>query len=91
MIQALLERGVGEVVYTNVDRDGMLEGPDLDEVRELACLAGRPPVYSGGIGRLEDLEALAALRPANLAGVIVGKALYEHRFTIPEAKEALAG
>jgi phosphoribosylformimino-5-aminoimidazole carboxamide ribotide isomerase len=48
-------------------------------------------MYSGGIGRREDLEALAALRQVNLAGVIVGKALYERRFTVAEGQAALAG
>ncbi|MEA2296192.1 MAG: phosphoribosylformimino-5-aminoimidazole carboxamide ribotide isomerase, partial [Solirubrobacteraceae bacterium] len=46
-------------------------------------------LYSGGIGSLEDLSALAALRQVNLGGVIVGKALYEHRFTVREAHRAL--
>jgi phosphoribosylformimino-5-aminoimidazole carboxamide ribonucleotide (ProFAR) isomerase len=48
-------------------------------------------IYSGGIGALAHLEALAALRATNLAGVIVGKALYEGRFTVAEALAALAG
>ena len=48
-------------------------------------------LYSGGIGKLADLEALAALRQVNLGGVIVGKALYEHRFTVREAHDALQG
>ena len=48
-------------------------------------------LYSGGIGTLEDLRALAALGPANLEGVIVGKALYEGRFDVAEARAALAG
>ena len=48
-------------------------------------------LYSGGIGTLEDLEALAALRQVNLAGVIVGKALYERRFTVAEGQAALDG
>ena len=46
-------------------------------------------LYSGGIGKLEDLEALAGLRQVNLGGVIVGKALYEGRFTIAEGRRAL--
>ena len=48
-------------------------------------------LYSGGIGSLDDLRALRGLRPVNLAGVIVGKALYERRFTIAEAQAALDG
>jgi phosphoribosylformimino-5-aminoimidazole carboxamide ribotide isomerase len=89
-IAALYERGVRELVFTNVDRDGMLEGPDLDEVRQVARAAGEGRVlYSGGIGRIADLEGLAALGEESLAGAIVGKALYERRFTVAEARVAL--
>ncbi len=91
VIEALTGDGVGGIVYTDVDRDGMLEGPDLDTVRELASSTAASLIYSGGIGRIEDLEGLAGLRLQSLTGVIVGKALYERRFTVPQAKEALAG
>jgi phosphoribosylformimino-5-aminoimidazole carboxamide ribotide isomerase len=89
VIQRLQHRGVRSFVYTNVDKDGMLEGPDLDEVRRIAGVVRGRFLYSGGIGSLEDLSALAALRQVNLGGVIVGKALYEHRFTVREAHRAL--
>ena len=78
-------------VFTNVDKDGLLGGPDLDEVRRVASVVRGRFMYSGGIGRREDLEALAALREVNLTGVIVGKALYERRFTVAEGLAALAG
>ncbi len=91
VIETLVRDGVQEIVHTDVDRDGMLEGPDLDGFRELAGSVRARLIYSGGIGRIEDLEGLAALGLQSLTGVIVGKALYEHRFTIAEAKEALAG
>jgi phosphoribosylformimino-5-aminoimidazole carboxamide ribotide isomerase len=89
VIQRLQHRGVRSFVYTNVDKDGMLEGPDLDEVRRIASVVRGRFLYSGGIGKLEDLSGLAALRQVNLGGVIVGKALYEHRFTVREAHTAL--
>lgn len=89
VIERLQHRGVRSFAYTNVDKDGMLEGPDLDEVRRIAGVVRGRFLYSGGIGRLEDLTGLAALRQVNLGGVIVGKALYEQRFTIAEAHEAL--
>jgi len=88
-IRRLGDRGVRSFVYTNVDRDGKLEGPDLDEVARVAEAVRGRFLYSGGIGRLEDLEGLAELRRVNLAGVIVGKALYERRFTISEGQAAL--
>jgi phosphoribosylformimino-5-aminoimidazole carboxamide ribotide isomerase len=67
----------------------MLEGPSMDDVRAVAAAVRGYFVYSGGIGSLEHLRALARLRQVNLAGVIVGKALYERKFTVPEALEAL--
>ncbi len=91
VIERLQNRGVRSFVYTNVDRDGMLEGPDVDEVRRIAGVVRGRFLYSGGIGSLADLEALTALRQVNLGGVIVGKALYEGRFTVREAQRALGG
>jgi phosphoribosylformimino-5-aminoimidazole carboxamide ribotide isomerase len=91
VIARMQDRGVRSFVFTNVDKDGMLEGPDLDEVCRVAEVVRGRFLYSGGIGRKEDLEALAGLRQVNLAGVIVGKALYEKRFTVAEGQAALAG
>jgi phosphoribosylformimino-5-aminoimidazole carboxamide ribotide isomerase len=89
VVERLQSRGVRNLVYTNVDRDGMLEGPDLDEVRRVARTVRGRFLYSGGIGALEDLRGLVALRQVNLAGVIVGKALYEKRFTVAGAQAVL--
>ncbi|MEJ7825499.1 MAG: 1-(5-phosphoribosyl)-5-[(5-phosphoribosylamino)methylideneamino]imidazole-4-carboxamide isomerase [Solirubrobacteraceae bacterium] len=91
VIARMQERGVRAFVFTNVDKDGMLEGPDLDEVRRVAEVVRGRFMYSGGIGRREDLAALAALRQVNLSGVIVGKALYERRFSVAEGQAALEG
>jgi phosphoribosylformimino-5-aminoimidazole carboxamide ribotide isomerase len=89
VVGKLWEQGASELVYTNVDRDGMLEGPDLEEVERVAAAVSGSFVYSGGIGALADLEGLARLQAGSLAGVIVGKALYERRFTIAEARAVL--
>ncbi len=67
----------------------MLGGPDLDEVGRIAEAVRGSFIYSGGIGALTDLEDLASLRAASLEGVIVGKALYEGRFTVAQAQAAL--
>lgn len=91
VVASLRARGVTELVYTNVDRDGMLEGPDLQEVREVARAVHGCMLYSGGIGALADLEGLVGLGEASLAGVIVGKALYEQRFTVGQARAVLEG
>jgi phosphoribosylformimino-5-aminoimidazole carboxamide ribotide isomerase len=89
VIERLQNRGVRSFIYTNVDKDGMLEGPDPDEVRRIAGVVRGRFLYSGGIGTLEHLRTLRDLRQVNLGGVIVGKALYEGRFTVPEGQEAL--
>ena len=88
-IRRLGDRGVSSFVYTDVDRDGMLEGPDLDDVRRVAESCAGASSTRAGSATLEHLRALAGLRQVNLAGVIVGKALYEGRFTIAEGQAAL--
>jgi phosphoribosylformimino-5-aminoimidazole carboxamide ribotide isomerase len=91
VVATLWEQGASELVYTNVDRDGMLGGPDLEEVGRIANAVPGSFVYSGGIGELSDLEGLARLKASSLTGVIVGKALYERRFTVAEAHAVLDG
>jgi phosphoribosylformimino-5-aminoimidazole carboxamide ribotide isomerase len=88
-IRRLHDRGVASFVYTNVNRDGRLQGPDVAEVARVADAVRGRFLYSGGIGDRDHLRALAALRKVNLAGVIVGKALYEKRFTVAEGQAAL--
>lgn len=93
---SLRELGVGDFIFTNIDHDGMLDGANREEVIRVAAEAGEGSlVFSGGIGRIEDLQRLAALKSElgleALEGVIVGTALYEGRFTVPEALAALGG
>jgi phosphoribosylformimino-5-aminoimidazole carboxamide ribotide isomerase len=88
------DSGVKRFVFTNIDHDGMLDGVNDEEVEMVARAAGDGSVIlSGGIGEVEDLRAVAQLRAErrldSLDGVIVGKALYEQRFTIAEALQAL--
>jgi len=90
-MRRLTDRGVRSFVYTNVDKDGRLEGADLDEVKRVADSVHGRFLYSGGIGSLDDLRGLHDLRQVNLAGVVVGKALYEKRFTLAEGQAALDG
>jgi len=75
-------------VITDISRDGMLAGPDTEGLAAAARVSPAPVIASGGVGSLDDLRALAAV-PA-LAGVIVGKALYENRFTVSDAIGALS-
>ena len=89
VIERMQGRGVKGFVYTSVERDGTLEGPDLDEVRRVSEAVSEQFVYSGGIGSLEHLKALRSLALPNLAGVVTGKALYEGSFGVEEAQRAL--
>jgi phosphoribosylformimino-5-aminoimidazole carboxamide ribotide isomerase len=82
----LLDEGIGTMIYTDVSRDGMLTGPDVAGAVRLAGL-GASVIASGGVAKLSDIREVAA---AGLAGVIVGRALYEGRFTLAEALEAAA-
>ena len=91
VIERLGARGVRRFVYSSIERDGTLGGPDLEGVKRVAQTVRGSFVYSGGISSVDDLRALAALRQVNLAGVIVGKALYEQRFTVGDGQLALGG
>ncbi|HTX30046.1 MAG TPA: 1-(5-phosphoribosyl)-5-[(5-phosphoribosylamino)methylideneamino]imidazole-4-carboxamide isomerase [Solirubrobacteraceae bacterium] len=88
-IQRLQARGVHRFVYSSIERDGMLAGPDLEGIHDVAGAVRGSFVYSGGVASLDDLGTLARLRHVNLTGVIVGKALYEGRFTVSEGQAAL--
>jgi phosphoribosylformimino-5-aminoimidazole carboxamide ribotide isomerase len=70
------------IIYTDIARDGTLEGPNLSAIAALAQAVHTPIIASGGVGKLEDLERLARLP---IAGCIVGRALYEGRFSLGEA------
>jgi phosphoribosylformimino-5-aminoimidazole carboxamide ribotide isomerase len=89
VIEGMTLRGVRRFVYSSIERDGMLSGPDLDGARRVSEAVRGSYVYSGGVSSVEDLRALAGLRQVNLSGVIVGKALYERRFTVAEGQAAL--
>ena len=89
VIERLQRRGVHRFAYTDVDRDGTLEGPDIDEIKRIGSVIRGRFIYSGGIGSLDHLRALAETRLVNLAGVIAGKSLYEGKFTIAEAHAVL--
>jgi phosphoribosylformimino-5-aminoimidazole carboxamide ribotide isomerase len=92
LIRELADRGVRHFLYTPVEVDGTLEGPALAGIRDAAFAAGDAELlYSGGVGALDDLRELAALALPALAGVIVGRALYEGRFTVTAGQEALGG
>lgn len=88
LVPRLAVMGVPTIVFTNVSVDGTLQGVDLVSLEECARAFGGDVVYSGGIGSLDDIRAVARLRHRGLRGVIVGRALYQGRFTLKEAMGA---
>jgi phosphoribosylformimino-5-aminoimidazole carboxamide ribotide isomerase len=93
-MRAMAERGAQTFIYTPVEVDGTMEGPPIEQVRTTASAlegTGARMIYSGGVGDLSHLRSLACLAPSLVEGVIVGKALYEGRFTVAEALAVLEG
>jgi phosphoribosylformimino-5-aminoimidazole carboxamide ribotide isomerase len=82
-------RGVGGFVYTEVSRDGVMSGVDLEATAAFARACGGRVIASGGVGSLDHLRELATIASSGVEGVIVGKALYEGRFRFAEAAEIL--
>ena len=89
LARIVAQAGVERIIYTDVARDGMLVGPNVEQTRLLARESGLKVTASGGVSSLADLERLKHLGPFGVDSVIVGKALYERRFTFAEAARAL--
>jgi 1-(5-phosphoribosyl)-5-[(5-phosphoribosylamino)methylideneamino] imidazole-4-carboxamide isomerase/N-(5'phosphoribosyl)anthranilate isomerase len=85
VLERLDAQGCARYVVTDVNKDGMLQGPNLELLRDVCSRTDRPVVASGGITELADLEALMGLVEVGVEGAIIGTALYEGRFTLPDA------
>lgn len=90
-VAELSSRGVARFLCTAIDVDGTMEGPALEELGRIAAATEARVITSGGVGDLSHLEALVRDAAPNVEGAIVGRALYERRFTVAEAIAALAG
>ena len=84
------EAGVSAIVYTDIARDGMLTGPNLEATAALADAVSIPVIVSGGVSSIEDLEAAAKLAPRGIAGAIIGRALYTGDVDLAQALERVA-
>lgn len=89
--RSLAELGVRIFIYTDIQRDGMMVGPNLETSVELAEATGAEVIVSGGVGGMPDIDAIAAAgrRSAGIGGAIVGKAIYEGRIEVGEAVRRL--
>ncbi|SDM89251.1 bifunctional 1-(5-phosphoribosyl)-5-((5-phosphoribosylamino)methylideneamino)imidazole-4-carboxamide isomerase/phosphoribosylanthranilate isomerase PriA [Allokutzneria albata] len=89
VLERLERDGCSRYVVTDVSKDGTLQGPNVELLREICARTDKPVIASGGVSSVDDLRALAELAPVGLEGAIVGKALYAKAFTLPEALAAV--
>ncbi len=85
LARRVVDQGACRIIFTDVGRDGMLTGPNLEALTEMIAAVPVPVIASGGVSGLPDVVALAHLQPVAPEGVIVGKALYDRRLTLAEA------
>jgi phosphoribosylformimino-5-aminoimidazole carboxamide ribotide isomerase len=88
-VAELSSRGVARFLCTAIEVDGTMEGPAVDELNDIAAATEAQVIASGGVGALSDLEALRRIDIPNVEGAIVGRALYERRFTVAQAVAVL--
>ena len=91
VLERLDRDGCARYVVTDVGKDGTLQGPNVDLLREVCARTDAPVIASGGVSSVDDLVALSALSRDGVEGAIVGKALYAGAFTLPEALAAVRG
>lgn len=89
LAQRMAAAGVAAIIYTDIHRDGTLQGPNQEALRELAEAVSVPVIASGGISSTTDLLSLLALEPIGVTGVIVGRALYTGDVSLKEALRAV--
>lgn len=89
LAQQMADLGAAAIIYTDIYRDGTLQGPNLEALRDLANAISIPVIASGGISSTTDLLSLLALEPAGVTGAIVGRALYTGAISLKEAIRAV--
>jgi phosphoribosylformimino-5-aminoimidazole carboxamide ribotide isomerase len=90
-VKTLADHGVRRVIYTDTARDGMLGGPNLPGLADLAEVSPLEIILAGGVALLDDLRRLKRMNASTVVGVIVGRALYEKSFTLADAQAVFAG
>lgn len=85
LAQQMAELGVQALIYTDIERDGTLTGPNITAIAALAQTVKIPIIASGGVSQLSDIKALLSLEPSGVIGVIIGKALYTGALNLSEA------
>ena len=83
-ISILNQNNISEIVFTDVSKDGMLQGINLEKIKEILNFSNIPLIASGGVTSIKDIENLKKLKDKGLSGIIIGKALYENKISLPE-------
>lgn len=89
LAKRMTDLGVAAIIYTDIHRDGTLQGPNLNALRELTAAISVPVIASGGVSSITDLLTLLALEPQGVSGVIIGRALYTEDISLREALQAV--
>ena len=89
LAQKMAELGAAEIIYTDIHRDGTMEGPNLESLREIANAISIPVIASGGVSSIADLLSLLALEPIGVKSAIVGRAIYTGDILLKEAIQAV--
>jgi phosphoribosylformimino-5-aminoimidazole carboxamide ribotide isomerase len=85
LVKRMQDEGVSELLFTDTRKDGTLSGPNIESIKRFLKVAKVPVIASGGISRIEDVEALKQLVPDGLKGAVIGKALYDGKINLQEA------
>lgn len=89
LARQLKELGATQIIYTDTSKDGTLSGPNISAIKKILKETGLKVIASGGVSSLQDIQKLTTLEKKGLVGVIVGKALYEGKFTLTQALAAV--
>ncbi len=84
LIKQLGKNGFKRVIYTDIQRDGMLSGPNVEQLKIFAANSPIPTIASGGIGSIKDIKIIESLSAENIEGVIIGKAIYEGKISLKD-------
>ncbi len=91
LAQRFEDQGVASIVYTDISRDGMMQGVNVDATRQLAEAVSIPVIASGGVTNIDDIKRLNEVKKSGIEGVIIGRALYERTISLPEAQAYIDG
>jgi phosphoribosylformimino-5-aminoimidazole carboxamide ribotide isomerase len=91
LAQRFEDQGVSAIVYTDISRDGMMQGVNVEATRQLAESVSIPVIASGGVTNLDDIKQLSSVSDSGIDGVIIGRALYERTIDLKQAQQFVDG